>query len=296
MESRSPEFGAAERANARALIALALAEDLDAAGDVTSLATIPPQARGEAGLIARASGVLCGLPILELMAEHFDVQVVEKPPVAPHDGQSVEQGRVVRLIAGQMRSILAYERIALNFLQRLSGIATHTSRFVAAVAGTRAAILDTRKTTPGWRVLEKYAVRCGGGRNHRSGLFDAILIKDNHLAFLANEPDPIGAAVARARRAAHQLVVEVEVASLEQLDRALACLPDIILLDNMSLADMSEAVRRRDQTGSVLLEASGGVSLATVRAIAETGVDRISVGALTHSAPALDLALDVVAL
>ena len=171
-----------------------------------------------------------------------------------------------------------------------------TARFVDAVAGTKAVILDTRKTTPGWRALEKYAVRCGGGRNHRFGLYDAVLIKDNHLAWLAEagEPDPIGAAVGRGAGAGPgRTVVEVEVDSLEQLDRALECGPDIILVDNIGPDGLAEAVRRRDERApGVLLEASGGVSLATVAALARTGVDRISVGALTHSAPALDIGLD----
>jgi nicotinate-nucleotide pyrophosphorylase (carboxylating) len=198
-----------------------------------------------------------------------------------------------------MRSLLAMERTALNFLQRLSGIATLTARFVAAVAGTRAAIYDTRKTTPGWRALEKYAVRCGGGHNHRFGLFDAVLIKDNHLAWLqANaapgELDPIAAAIATARaNTPRSTVIEIEVDSLEQLDRALGRGPDIILVDNLGADLLAEAVRRRDlMAPAVALEASGGVNLDTVAALARTGVERISVGALTHSAPALDLALD----
>ena len=173
-------------------------------------------------------------------------------------------------------------------------MATLTARFVAEVEGTRAVILDTRKTTPGWRVLEKYAVRCGGGRNHRMGLFDAVLIKDNHLAWLAREADPIGRAIASARAAvAPGTVVEVEVDTLDQLDRALACAPDIILVDNLGADAMAEAVRRRDRVApGVRLEASGGITLATVGALARAGVDRVSVGALTHSAPALDIGLD----
>jgi nicotinate-nucleotide pyrophosphorylase (carboxylating) len=201
-----------------------------------------------------------------------------------------------------MRGLLSGERIALNFLQHLSGVATQTRRYVDAVAGLPVQILDTRKTLPGWRLLEKYAVRQGGGHNHRMGLYDGVLVKDNHLAAL-RAADPITAAVEAARRSVGKAVpLEIEVDNLEQFDVALDFRPDIILLDNMSLADMREAVRRRaaetadeKSTGGsevVLLEASGGVTLATVRAIAETGVDRISVGALTHSAPALDIALD----
>jgi nicotinate-nucleotide pyrophosphorylase (carboxylating) len=210
------------------------------------------------------------------------------------DGDSVACGTAIARAAGSMRSLLGMERVALNFLQRLSGIATLTARFVSGVAGTKAVILDTRKTTPGWRPLEKYAVRCGGGRNHRAGLYDSVLIKDNHLAWLAHTGDPIGAAVKAARaHAAAGTLIEVEVDSLAQLDRALECHPDIVLLDNFDTAALAEAVHRRDiGSPGVLLEASGGVTLANVTAWAETGIDRISVGALTHSAPALDIGLD----
>jgi nicotinate-nucleotide pyrophosphorylase (carboxylating) len=192
-----------------------------------------------------------------------------------------------------MRALLTGERTALNFLQRLSGVATLTRRYVDA-AGSRAKILDTRKTTPGWRVLEKYAVRCGGGHNHRMGLFDGILIKDNHLAALGREPGAITKAVSAARaEAGGGLPVEIEVDRLEQLEEALACRPEIILLDNMSDEQMREAVARRAAVApGVQLEASGGITLERIPAIAATGVDRISVGALTHSAPALDIALD----
>jgi nicotinate-nucleotide pyrophosphorylase (carboxylating) len=215
------------------------------------------------------------------------------------DGSRLEPGTLIARVSGPMRSLLVLERIALNFLARLSGIATFTDRFVAAVAGTRAKIYDTRKTTPGWRALEKYAVRCGGGYNHRFGLFDAVLIKDNHLAWLQSaarpgDPDPIAAAIAAAR--AHTpsgTTVEIEVDSLEQLDIALTCAPDIILVDNFGPELLAEAVRRRDIVAPpIQLEASGGVNLNTVRALAQAGVDRISVGALTHSAPALDVGLD----
>jgi nicotinate-nucleotide pyrophosphorylase (carboxylating) len=213
------------------------------------------------------------------------------------EGDRIHRGDILARVHGPMRSLLAAERTALNFLQRQSGVATMTRRFVDAVAGTAAAILDTRKTTPGWRALEKYAVRCGGGQNHRIGLYDMVLIKDNHLAWHDNAGagDPVAVAVRAARgHAAAGIQVEVEVDSLVQLDRALSCGPDIILLDNFSLADLAEAVRRRNvRAPGIALEASGGVNLGTVRAIAETGVDRISVGALTHSAPALDIALDL---
>jgi nicotinate-nucleotide pyrophosphorylase (carboxylating) len=193
-----------------------------------------------------------------------------------------------------MRSVLSGERTALNFLQHLSGIATQTHRYVDAVAGLKCQVLDTRKTLPGWRLLEKYAVRCGGGHNHRVGLFDGVLIKDNHLRALGLGKKEIRTAVEAARRLHGPAVpVEIEVDNLAELDEALRCGPDIVLLDNMPPEPMREAVRRRDAVAPrVRLEASGGVTLATVRAIAETGVDRVSVGALTHSAPALDIALD----
>lgn len=285
-------FGIPEQANADALIALALAEDLGEAGDITSIATIPVDAQGSAILVARAAGVLAGLPVIERLAARFGLDEGWTALLA--DGDRLAPGSQIGRVAGSMRSILAMERIALNFLQRLSGIATLTARFVERAAGTKAAVLDTRKTTPGWRVLEKYAVRCGGGRNHRLGLHDAVLIKDNHLAWLASGPDPIGRAVAAARGLAPGArFLEIEVDSLDQFDRALACGADIILLDNLDADSLREAVRRRDAARSAaLLEASGGVTLETVAALAASGVDRISVGALTHSAPALDIALD----
>jgi nicotinate-nucleotide pyrophosphorylase (carboxylating) len=290
--AKEHRFGTAERDNAAALIAPALAEDLGLTGDLTAQATIPADARGAARFVARAAGVVAGLPVVELLAARFELAEGWQPTIG--DGDRVERGTEVARVEGLMRSLLAMERTALNFLQRLSGVATLTARFVAEVADTNAVILDTRKTTPGWRLLEKYAVRCGGGRNHRIGLYDAVLIKDNHLAWLAADGDPIGRALAAARMLTPQgTVVEVEVDTLEQLDRALQCAPDIILVDNLGPAALAEAVRRRDaRAPGVLLEASGGVTLATVAALARTGVDRISVGALTHSAPALDIALD----
>ncbi len=288
-----PEFGAAERRKAEELIDLALAEDLGQSGDLTATVTIPSQAGGVARFVTRTEGVVAGLPVVAILAGRFELGDFWQPLVG--DGDRVPPGTVIARVAGSIRSLLALERTALNFLQRLGGIATLTARFVAQVAGTRAVILDTRKTTPGWRALEKYAVRRGGGRNHRIGLYDAILIKDNHLAWLAEGGDPIGSALAAARaHAPPGVIVEVEVDSLEQLDRALECGPDIILVDNLGPEALAEAVRRRDRLApGVLLEASGGVTLATVAALAKTGVDRISVGALTHSAPALDIGLDI---
>ena len=289
-------FGAEEQANAHTLITLALAEDFGDGGDLTARVTLPPDAVGSVRFVARSPGVLAGQPILGMLAYRMGGKEMFQSLAHHHaHGRRLEPGQIIAELAGPMRTLLAMERTALNFLQRLSGIATLTDRFVAEVAGTKAVILDTRKTTPGWRALEKYAVRCGGGTNHRIGLYDAVLIKDNHLAWLEAGGDPIGRAVESARRLAPPgtKFIEVEVDTLEQLDRALEVGPDIILIDNLGPEKLAEAVRRRDaRAPGVLLEASGGVNLATVGALARSGVDRISVGALTHSAPALDIGLD----
>jgi nicotinate-nucleotide pyrophosphorylase (carboxylating) len=268
------------------IVRAALAEDLGRSGDVTSTACIDADARLTVQFAARQAGRIAGLNCARLaisaMDPDADFQVLVNAP-------AVAAGAVLARVNGNARAILAAERVALNLLGRLSGIATLTAAYVEAVAGTGARITDTRKTTPGLRALEKYAVRCGGGVNHRFGLDDAILIKDNHVAACGG----VGPALIRAKAAAGHLVkVEVEVDSLLQLDEALAHAPDVILLDNFALKDLREAVRRT--AGRVVLEASGGVTLATVRAIAATGVDVISVGALTHSAPTLDVGLDVV--
>jgi nicotinate-nucleotide pyrophosphorylase (carboxylating) len=282
----------AETVAADRLIALGLDEDLGDAGDITADATIPADASGSAWIVARRDGVIAGLPVVERLAARMGLDGGWH--AALEDGAVVTPGLQVARVSGRMRSLLAFERTALNFLQHLSGIASLTARYVKEVAGTKAEVFDTRKTLPGWRLLEKYAVRCGGGRNHRIGLYDAVLIKDNHLAWLEHEGDPIGHAVRSARAAvAPGTIVEVEVDTFEQLDRALACAPDVILVDNFGTDGLREAVRRRDATDRrVLLESSGGIGLNTIRARAETGVDRISIGALTHSAPALDLGLD----
>ncbi len=276
------------------LIRLALSEDMGAGqGDLTGRLTIPEDARGSARFVARSVGVLAGMPILAMLCHQFGLDLDESSML--NDGGPLAPGSELARASGSMRKLLAMERTALNFLQRLGGIATLTARFVAEVAGTNAVILDTRKTTPGWRALEKYAVRRGGGVNHRIGLYDAVLIKDNHLAWLAAGGDPIGRAVGEARRLAPEgcKFIEVEVDSLDQLDRALEVGPDIILVDNLGPDLLAEAVRRRDaRAPGILLEASGGVTLDTVGALARSGVDRISVGALTHSAPALDIGLD----
>jgi len=233
--------------------------------------------------------VLAGLPLAAQVFLQLDPQLDLE--ALAEDGQQVRGGQVLLRIAGAARALLTGERTALNLVQRLSGVATLTAAYVAAVAGTRARILDTRKTTPGLRRLEKYAVSCGGGRNHRSGLFDRILIKDNHLAALRHaQPNPIAAAVRRARQRYPFLKIEVEADNLRQVAQAVAAGADIVLLDNMPLATLRAAVAR--VAGRARTEASGGITLHTVRAVAETGVDDISVGALTHSARAMDLALD----
>jgi nicotinate-nucleotide pyrophosphorylase (carboxylating) len=289
-------FSPAEAEACRQLIALALAEDLGGIGDRTCQATLPTGLKGQASFVVRCPGVLAGLPAAALVLARVDASLSFAPVV--EDGTTCRAGMVVARAGGSMSALLTAERTALNFLQHLSGIATLTRRFVDAVAGLPVKILDTRKTTPGWRLLEKYAVRCGGGHNHRMGLHDGILIKDNHLAALAREmghgPGNITRVVRQARdQCGSSLPLEIEVDTLEQLDEALHCQPDMVLLDNMTNEQMRTAVRRRDDLApGVLLEASGGVTLATVRNIAETGVDRISVGALTHSAGALDIALD----
>jgi len=275
------------------LVEWALKEDLGPHGDLTSHATVSAEIHGRAAFVARSSGIVAGLDAAYLVFTSLGDKLFAFENVV-EDGASVSPGSHLAVVAGKMRSLLTMERTALNFLQRLSGIATLTRKYVDAVEGTGVKILDTRKTTPGWRLLEKYAVRCGGGHNHRTGLYDGILIKDNHLAALGGGRSAVRKAIQLAREHAPEGVfVEVEVDDLAQLEAALEERPDYILLDNMDLDTLREAVTRRSRVApEVELEASGGVTLDTVRAIAETGVDRISVGALTHSAPALDIALD----
>jgi nicotinate-nucleotide pyrophosphorylase (carboxylating) len=268
-----------------AAVRAALAEDLGQAGDITSAATIPADATATATFGARRAGVLAGLPLAEAAFRQIDPSV--RFEYVRHDGDHIGPGEVAARVAGNARAILAAERVALNYLCHLSGVATATAALVAAVKHTQAKILDTRKTTPGLRVFEKYAVACGGGQNHRMGLHDAILIKDNHIAVAGG----VAAAVRAARAHAPGVKLEIEVGSLAQLDEAMSESPDIVMLDNMTLADMREAVRR--VAGRAKLEASGNVTLETIRPIAETGVDYISSGWITHSAPALDLGLDV---
>jgi nicotinate-nucleotide pyrophosphorylase (carboxylating) len=275
-------------AEIRAAVKAALAEDVGS-GDVTTLSTVPPGLAARAAMRARQRLVVAGTALAEATFRALSPKI--NVATVLRDGKTADAGATILKISGPARYILTAERVALNFIQRLSGVATLTSEFVRAVHGTRAQILETRKTTPGWRRFEKYAVACGGGTNHRMGLYDMVLIKDNHLAALRNEkPNAIAAAVARARRKFPKLKIEVEADSLDQVRQALNAGAELILLDNMSLRELSQAVVMTE--GFAKTEASGGVNLKTVRAIARTGVDFISVGALTHSAPAVDIGLD----
>jgi len=272
----------------RKAVSAALAEDLGP-GDATTMATVPESLASTAEMRARQPVVVAGLGFAQSAFEQLSPTV--KVTVFKPDGSHVSPGGVLMQITGPTRALLSAERVALNFVQRLSGVATLTARFVELTKGTSARILDTRKTTPGWRRFEKYAVICGGGTNHLIGLYDMVLIKDNHLVALRNEkPNAIAAAVSRARSKFPNLKTEVEADQLAQVEQALEAGADIILLDNMEPSVMRQAVQLCK--GHAQTEASGGVSLETARAIAETGVDFISVGALTHSAPAVDIGLD----
>ncbi len=267
------------------LLRLALAEDLGRAGDLTTEATVAPETQASAKVVARRGGSISGLPMAAGVFALLDPAVRFDPQV--EDGDVVAAASTLARISGPARAILTGERTALNLLGHLSGVATATRALVHAVAGTHAAIVCTRKTTPGLRALEKYAVRCGGGANHRFGLDDAVLIKDNHLVAAGG----VRAAIERARAAAGHLVkIECEVQTTAQLEEALAARADVILLDNMTPPELADAVRRI--RGRAIAEASGGITLDTVRAVAESGVDLISVGWITHSAPTLDVALD----
>lgn len=287
----------------RSLIQLAIREDLDRLYDWTTVSLVPEEAQGRASVVARASGIVAGLPAAELALHECDPKIQWEAKLV--DGAPVEPGDVIATIAGSARSLLTAERTMLNLLGRLCGIATLTRQYVDKVAETSAKIYDTRKTTLGWRRLEKYAVRLGGGHNHRTGLFDAVLIKDNHLAWFTQSQGgtntALADAVARARTflskmmpgAEQSVIVEIEVDTLDQLEAVLPAKPDIVLLDNMTPGELSQAVSMRDQQSpSVQLEASGGVNLQTIPAIARSGVERISVGALTHGATSLDIGLD----
>jgi nicotinate-nucleotide pyrophosphorylase (carboxylating) len=269
-------------------VALALAEDIGE-GDVTTLSVVPKSAAAVAAMRAREPVVVAGLAFAEAAFRQLS-PALQFGRIA-QDGQRLKANDPLLKIGGPARAILGAERVALNFVQRLSGIATLTAQFVEAIQGTRARILDTRKTTPGWRRFEKYAVTCGGGHNHRLGLFDMVLIKDNHLAALKPlKPNPVAAAIQQARARYPDLKIEVEADTLEQVDQALEAGADLILLDNMNPVQLRLAVQKC--RGRAQSEASGGVTLAGARAIAETGVDFISVGALTHSARAVDIGLD----
>ncbi len=289
----------------RQIVRLAVREDLDRFHDWTTLAIVGPNEQGRAAVVVRKAGVIAGLRALPVIIDEMHASIDCEFEAA--DGDDIAAGTAVATITGSARDLLVCERPMLNLLGHLSGIATRTREFVRLVDGTAARIYDTRKTTPGWRRLEKYAVHCGGGMNHRTGLYDAVLIKDNHLALFADEnfaddqltpADAVRLAQAFLQETGSQrdhskLIVEIEIDSLDPLDAVFAAGPDIVLLDNMAPDKLRAAVARRNELApTIQLEASGGVNLSTVRAIAEAGVDRISVGEITHSAPALDVALD----
>jgi nicotinate-nucleotide pyrophosphorylase (carboxylating) len=265
-----------------AIVKAAFAEDLP---DITSDAIFSPADRGSARFLVKAEGVIAGLAVVETVFQALDMDASVTLKMA--DGDAVQPGDIVAEVSASVVALLSGERTALNLMQRASGIATLTRRYVDAVAGTRAKIHDTRKTAPGLRMLDKYAVRCGGGENHRIGLHDMFLVKNNHI----DRAGSIAAAVQRIRATGRPQPLMIEVRDMRELDEALAAGPDFILLDNMNPEQLREAVQRTD--GRVPLEASGGITLETVRAVAETGVDRISVGALTHSVTALDISMRV---
>lgn len=273
------------RADYIEVVGRALSEDLGSEGDITSDSCVPETAESKGVFVARRLGVIAGLEVSAYVFEALDPSVRFKPMV--EDGHRVEESEIIAHISGHSRSILGGERTALNLLGRMSGVATATAELVEAVAGTGARISDTRKTMPGLRALDKYAVRVGGGMNHRFGLYDAVLIKDNHLAAVGDIAEAVTAARAKVRPG---VMIEVEVVSLEQLAQVLQTDADRILLDNMGPELLRQAVEMAD--GRITLEASGGVTLENVRLLAETGVDIISVGWITHSAPQLDIALD----
>ncbi|QDU55393.1 carboxylating nicotinate-nucleotide diphosphorylase [Aeoliella mucimassa] len=290
------DWGSEVAESATELIRLAVAEDLGGQRDWTTAMLVPDGAPGSVDVVARQDGVVAGLKVVELLIEQLASDV--RLTLSSQDGDQVAPGRVLANLTGSAADILTAERVLLNFLGRLSGVATLTRTYVDAVVGAKAEVYDTRKTTPGWRLLEKYAVRCGGGQNHRLGLNRAVMIKDNHVALASQQGLTLAEATekVRSRLADQQIAVEaieVEVDTLEQFAQVLPTQPDIVLLDNMTNDHLRAAVELRDASApQMLLEASGGVSLATIGAIAKTGVDRISVGALTHSAPCLDIGLD----
>ncbi len=279
----------------RTLAELAKAEDIGGGADWTTEWLVPDGATARANIVARRDGVVAGLPTIDIVLRSFGASIAVA--FATTDGDPIFKGQAVATLSGRARDLLTCERTILNFLGRLSGIATLTRHYVDQVAGTKAKVYDTRKTTPGWRLLEKYAVGQGGGHNHRLGLSEAVMIKDNHVALAADEGISLAEAIKKVRREQRRehpnMIVEVEVDTLEQLPVVLAERPDIVLLDNMPPAMLREAVAMRNAVANgIVLEASGGVTLATVAEIAATGVDRISVGALTHSAVNFDFGLD----
>ncbi len=296
--------------DAMKLIEMALAEDIGAADlkegvCCTTDAIVPPQSNASAAFVARDDGVVCGLEIVNIIISKYapDLEL----NCFLNDGDRVQSKQSIAVISGPAHRILVCERTCLNFMCRLSGISSLTRQYVDAIKGTKAQVLDTRKTTPGWRRLEKYAVQCGGGANHRMGLYDAVMIKDNHLAFFRTQVDDKNQTIPQALELARKwivrnskslpngdkTVIQLEVDNLQQLDIALQAGPDIVLLDNMSNDQLTQAVAMRNDTNpNVLLEASGGVNLDTIGKIAQTGVERISVGALTHSAMNFDIGLD----
>lgn len=281
--------GSLPAAELERVVAAALREDLPW-GDLTTESLFPEALPARGAVMAKRPGVIAGLPVLEVVFRQLSPEVRVRLEMA--DGAEVERGQVVAVVEGDGRALLAGERVALNFLSHLSGIATLTRRYVQAVAGLPCRIVDTRKTAPGLRVLQKYAVRVGGGANHRFGLSDGVLVKDNHLAMLNRQGVSLRQALERLRaRVPHGIRIQVEVTDLDQVHEAVEAGADALLFDNMDLQTLRQAVARC--RGRVLTEASGGVTLETVRAVAETGVDLISVGALTHSAPALDLSLEI---
>lgn len=271
--------------NMREIVALALTEDIGP-GDITTALSVSPDVLGRGIFLAKCEGIVFGLQVAQECFRQVDEGIVFE--AVARDGDSFESGQTLAVVNGPAASLLTAERVALNFLQRLSGVATLTHEFVNRVADTRARIVDTRKTTPGLRLLEKQAVRAGGGHNHRFALYDGILLKDNHIAIAGGVSEALAAAQ---RGAPHTLKIEIEVTNLQQLGEAMAAGADAVLLDNMNIRQLEEAVALGG--GRVLLEASGGVNLQTVAAIAGTGVDLISVGALTHSAPAVDISFEI---
>jgi nicotinate-nucleotide pyrophosphorylase (carboxylating) len=297
-------WDAAVEEDCRQIVRLAVREDLDRLFDWTTLALVPTGATARAAIVARQPGIACGLQAAKLALSEMDVTI--EIAMQANDGDAITAGQTLATLSGPARSLLTSERILLNLIGRLSGIATLARKYVDAVAGTQARIYDTRKTTPGWRRLEKYAVHCGGAHNHRTGLFDAILIKDNHLALAAQAQGTGHLTAAEAVRRARDfvdsmkagqrgvpLLIEVEVDTFAQLAEVLPENPDLVLLDNMNTEQLRHAVELRNSAApSVELEASGGVNLTTVAGIAASGVERISVGALTHSAISLDVGLD----